>query len=100
MSDEKELRKALMLERKNGYERLPEEELEELEAYCHAYKDYLDKGRTERLCSAETVRLAEEQGFRPFVPGEALNAGDKVDIEGFLYWYEGVNTHITAVTKK
>ena len=30
----------------------------------------------------------------------ALEAGAKVDIEGFLYWYEGVNTHITAVTKK
>lgn len=28
-----------------------------------------------------------------------LKAGDKVDIEGFLYWYEGVNTHITGVTK-
>ncbi|MBP3645108.1 MAG: hypothetical protein J6K55_01660, partial [Clostridia bacterium] len=27
----------------------------------------------------------------------ALKAGDKVDVEGFLYWYEGVNTHITAV---
>ena len=27
----------------------------------------------------------------------ALNVGDIVDIEGFLYWYEGVNTHITAV---
>ena len=27
----------------------------------------------------------------------ALEAGAKVDIEGFLYWYEGVNTHITAV---
>ena len=27
----------------------------------------------------------------------ALNAGDVVDVEGFLYWYEGVNTHITAV---
>lgn len=26
-----------------------------------------------------------------------LKAGDKVDIEGFLYWYEGVNTHITSV---
>jgi len=26
-----------------------------------------------------------------------LKAGDVVDIEGFLYWYEGVNTHITAV---
>ena len=29
-----------------------------------------------------------------------LQAGDTVDIEGFLYWYEGVNTHITGVTKK
>ena len=28
----------------------------------------------------------------------ALEVGDVVDIEGFLYWYEGVNTHITAVT--
>ncbi|MBR4058151.1 MAG: hypothetical protein IKK00_08525 [Oscillospiraceae bacterium] len=29
-----------------------------------------------------------------------LEAGDVVDIEGFLYWYEGVNTHITGVTVK
>ena len=29
---------------------------------------------------------------------QALNVGDVVDIEGFLYWYEGVNTHITAVS--
>lgn len=28
----------------------------------------------------------------------ALNAGDVIDVEGFLYWYEGVNTHITSVT--
>ena len=28
-----------------------------------------------------------------------LKAGDVVDMEGFLYWYEGVNTHITAVAK-
>ena len=28
-----------------------------------------------------------------------LQAGDVVDIEGCLYWYEGVNTHITSVTK-
>ena len=26
-----------------------------------------------------------------------LKAGDVVDMEGFLYWYEGVNTHITDV---
>jgi hypothetical protein len=29
---------------------------------------------------------------------KALNVGDVIDLEGFLYWYEGVNPHITAVT--
>jgi len=28
-----------------------------------------------------------------------LKQGDVVDIEGFLYWYNGVNTHITSVAK-
>lgn len=27
-----------------------------------------------------------------------LNVGDVVDVEGFLYWYVGVNTHITAIS--
>lgn len=27
-----------------------------------------------------------------------LQIGDVIDMEGFLYWYEGVNPHITAVT--
>ena len=27
----------------------------------------------------------------------ALNVGDVVNVEGFLYWYEGVNPHITAI---
>lgn len=31
---------------------------------------------------------------------KALKVGDVVDLEGFLYWYEGVNPHITAVTVK
>lgn len=26
-----------------------------------------------------------------------LKIGDKIDLEGFLYWYKGVNPHITAV---
>lgn len=29
---------------------------------------------------------------------EALKVGDKVDCEGFLYWYDGVNPHITSLT--
>ena len=31
---------------------------------------------------------------------EALKVGDTIDCEGFLYWYEGVNPHITKVTVK
>lgn len=27
-----------------------------------------------------------------------LNVGDVVNVEGFLYWYEGVNTHITGIS--
>ena len=27
-----------------------------------------------------------------------LEIGQTVDLEGFLYWYEGVNPHITSVT--
>lgn len=28
---------------------------------------------------------------------EGLKVGDTIDMEGFLYWYEGVNPHITAI---
>ena len=28
-----------------------------------------------------------------------LAEGDTVDVEGFLYWYEGMNPHITGITK-
>ena len=29
-----------------------------------------------------------------------LNVGDTVDVECFLYWYEGMNPHITSIVKK
>ena len=31
---------------------------------------------------------------------EALKVGDTVDVEGFLYWYNGANPHITKVEVK
>lgn len=31
---------------------------------------------------------------------ENLKVGDVVDLEGFLYWYNGANPHITSVTVK
>ncbi len=74
----KELKKQLLSGRKNGYDRLSQETLAGMEAYCADYKAYLDAGKTERLCADETVRLAEAAGYRPYVRGMALQAGDKV----------------------
>lgn len=28
----------------------------------------------------------------------ALVEGDIIDVEGFLYWYEGANPHVTSIT--
>ena len=43
------------------------------------------------LCGADTEVYKTVKG---------LKKGDVVDLEGFLYWYEGVNPHITAATVK
>ncbi len=40
------------------------------------------------LCGKDTDVYKAVQGFK---------IGDKIDMEGFLYWYNGVNPHITSV---
>ena len=71
-------REALLYQPKNGYDRLSAQEEADLNAYCEDYKKFLDAGKTERECVAETIRLAEQHGFKPYVRGTALNPGDKV----------------------
>ena len=79
MSDSnKALKEKLLSSRKNGFDRVDAAELEQMEAYCKEYMAFLDTGKTERLCAAETVRLAEQAGYKPLVRGQALKAGDKV----------------------
>ena len=29
-----------------------------------------------------------------------LKVGDKIDVGGFLYWYNGLQPHVTSVTVK
>ncbi|MBQ6479404.1 MAG: hypothetical protein IJI44_08610 [Erysipelotrichaceae bacterium] len=38
------------------------------------------------------------EGSEVYEAVKALNVGDTVDLEGFLYWYNGANPHITSVT--
>ena len=79
MSDEiKELKEKLFSGRKNGYDRFDSAEQAAMDAYCDGYKAFLDKGKTERLCAAETIRLAEKKGYKPFTRGMDVKPGDKV----------------------
>lgn len=71
-------REALLYTPKNGYDRLTAEDEAAMGPYCEDYKKYLDAGKTERECVDETVRLAEAQGFRPFVRGMTVSPGDKL----------------------
>lgn len=79
MSEEmKALRDKLLNANKNGYDRISGSDLAAMEDYCAAYKNYLNDGKTERECAANTVALAEKNGFVPYTRGMALQAGDKV----------------------
>ena len=76
--DNKAWKETVLCEPKNGYDRMPEGERAAMNAYCESYKAFLDAGKTERECVTEGIRQAEAQGFRPYVRGMALKAGDKV----------------------
>ena len=75
MSD---LREQLFYEPKNGYDRIETEERIALERYCTDYMAFLNDARTEREAVALAISEAEARGFKPYVPGMALQPGDKV----------------------
>ena len=72
------LAEKLLYQPKNGFDRLSAAEEQAMEAYCEDYKDFLDHGKTERLCVEYCIELAEKKGFRPYRAGMKLKAGDKV----------------------
>ena len=79
MSDVMKARKEkLFSAAKNGYDRISEQDLAAMENYCVLYRDYIDRGKTERECAQNTIRLAKEQGFVAYRRGMELKAGDKV----------------------
>ena len=78
MSEKSKLSKALLYAPENGFDRLPESERAAMRDYCEAYKDFLDHGKTERLCVDYCIELARQRGFVEFKPGMALKTGDKV----------------------
>lgn len=70
------------MERKNLWEVYTDDQLQELEQLCNAYKTYLDTGKTERECVKEAIRYAKAAGYRDLETvlenGETVKPGDCV----------------------
>ena len=78
MSEKNKLAEKLLYAPKNGYDRLSAEEEKAMNAYCEDYKEFLNHGKTERLCVEYCIELAEKKGFKAYEAGMRLAAGDKV----------------------
>ena len=78
MSDIKELKEKLFLNRKNGLSVASEETVNSAYAYADGYKKFLDNAKTEREAAKTAVLMAEKKGFVPFEIGKQYKAGDKV----------------------
>ena len=77
MTDEMKAKRELLFSgSKNGYDRVDQQTLDAMEAYCRDYKSFLDHSKTERECTAHTVALAEAAGFIPYERGMALQYGE------------------------
>lgn len=68
----------LLYKQKNGYDRMDAAQRAEMTAYCRRYMDFMDAAKTEREAVTETIRIAEQNGFREFRAGMALQPGDRV----------------------
>ena len=53
-------------------------------------------GASYSFCIERYLTAPDTDVYKAFTE-ETVKVGDKVDVTGFVYWYEGVNTHITAI---
>ena len=70
------------MERPNAWKSYTKAELKKLEDTAKEYKRFIDAGKTERECVAETVAALEKAGYisleKAIVSGKKIKAGDKI----------------------
>lgn len=74
----KELTQQLTTDRRNGYMRVSDKDMEKANKFCEGYKDFMNAAKTERECVDFTVAAAEKAGFVPFDSEKTYKPGDKV----------------------
>ncbi len=76
MSQVKDLKEKLFYNKKNGL--LSDCDMTVINNFCDGYMNFLSKGKTERLCVKEALKIAEKAGFTKFSADKKYSAGDKV----------------------
>ena len=76
MMSEKE--NTLRYEKKTVFEKAGKDVVDAAYEYAKGYAAYLDASKTEREATAESIRIAEAAGYRPYSFGMPMKAGDKL----------------------
>lgn len=64
--------------KKNVFKEADEKELKAIFDYAEGYKDFLFKSKTERGASRTAAELAQKLGYKPYMFGDKVKAGDKL----------------------
>ena len=75
MSENKNI---LSYEKKTVFEKAGKDVVDAAYEYAKGYVAYLDASKTEREATAESIRIAEAAGYRPYTFGMPMKAGDKL----------------------
>ena len=71
--------------RKNAWKEYADEQIRAVMDFNEGYKDFLSKGKTERICVQLTKELAVAKGFKSLeeilANGEKIKTGDKIYAE-------------------
>ena len=63
---------------KLAWEKYNDEQINDIMTFNEGYKNYITKGKTERLCVSETVKLAMAHGYKELNEVDILKPGNKV----------------------
>ncbi|WP_411678102.1 aminopeptidase [Caproicibacter sp.] len=74
----KELTKKLLIDRKNGFVKVPEEKAEQADRFCEGYRSFIGRAKTEREVACFAIEAAEKAGFVPYEQGKHYQPGDRV----------------------
>ena len=67
----------LSYSKKNVFEEANSEKIKKIFEYSEGYSEYLDKSKTEREATIESIKLLEAKGFTEYKLGDKIASGDK-----------------------